>query len=110
MVVCAGADRVVCVPVEIRWCVRVPGTMQSDTAHSTVRENLREKLLSRLMLASIQTALAGTETMGGYSGSSEQHGGAMPVSGEKALAVSSDVDPMRVCACACVRACVRVGT
>ena len=44
------------------------------------------------MLTSIQAPLAGIETMGGYSGSSEQHGVAMPVSGKKALAVSIDVE------------------
>jgi hypothetical protein len=53
--------------------VRVSGTMKSDTAPSTVREQLKEKLLSKRMLASIQAPSAGTETMEGYSGSREQH-------------------------------------
>ena len=68
VVVCVGADQGVCVAVEIRWCVRVPGTIQSDTAPSTVREHLREKPLSMLMLTSIQAPLAGIETMEGLTG------------------------------------------
>ena len=46
--------------------------MQSGTAPSTVREQLKEKLLSKRILASNEAPAAGAETMGCSSGSREQ--------------------------------------
>ena len=54
------------------------GTMQSDTAPSTVREQLKEKLLSKRMLASNQAPSAGAETMGGGQYASQHAAARLP--------------------------------